>query len=86
MPKYNLLIKPEVRKKLQKIPEEAKRRIELSLDKLIFAPRPHNNYKKLKGRTGYRVRVGDYRITYDIDDDKFIVYVLKVGHRKDIYK
>ena len=52
---------------------------------LAFNPRPQG-YKKLKGEDAYRIRVGDYRIIYEIEDDKIIVTVVSVGHRKDIYK
>ena len=48
-------------------------------------PRPYG-YKKLKGEEAYRIRVGDYRIIYEIDNDKIIVTVVSVGHRKEIYK
>jgi mRNA interferase RelE/StbE len=43
-------------------------------------------YKKLKGRDGYRVRVGNYRIIYDIFDSELIVDIITLGHRKDIYE
>jgi mRNA interferase RelE/StbE len=48
-------------------------------------PRP-NGYRKLKGRPGYRLRVADYRIIYDIIDNDLIVNVINIGHRKDIYE
>jgi mRNA interferase RelE/StbE len=48
-------------------------------------PRPQG-YKKLKGRDGYRVRVGNYRIIYDIFDSELIVDIITLGHRKDIYE
>lgn len=42
--------------------------------------------KKLVGRQGWRIRVGDYRIVYEIDDEQRVVNVLHIGHRKDIYR
>ena len=48
-------------------------------------PRPHG-YKKLKGRNGYRIRVADYRIIYDIYDNVLLVDVINLGHRRDIYE
>lgn len=48
-------------------------------------PRP-NGYKKLKGREGYRIRIGNYRVIYDIIDNKLIIDVISLGHRKDIYR
>ncbi|WP_223682274.1 type II toxin-antitoxin system RelE family toxin [Flavobacterium hibisci] len=48
-------------------------------------PRPQG-YKKLKGRPGYRIRVGDYRVIYEIFDDVLLIDVIDLGHRKDIYE
>ncbi len=48
-------------------------------------PRPVG-YKKLKGRSGFRVRVGNYRIIYEIVEDELIIDVITLGHRKDIYE
>lgn len=63
--------------------------ITLILKKLFYNladnPRP-NGYKKLKGRDGYRIRVADYRIIYDIFDDILLVEVIDLRHRKDIYE
>ena len=55
------------------------------IDNLGENPRP-NGYKKLTGRDGYRVRVGSYRIIYDIFDTKLIIEIVNVGSRGDIYK
>ena len=57
----------------------------LSIRNLIVKnPRP-SGYLKLKGRDGYIIRVGDYRIIYEIIDNLLIVNVIELGHRKDIY-
>lgn len=55
------------------------------IDNLGENPRP-NGYKKLTGRDGYRIRVGSYRIIYDIFDTKLIIEIVNVGSRGDIYK
>jgi mRNA interferase RelE/StbE len=52
---------------------------------LIDNPRPHG-VKKLKGRDGYRIRVGNYRIIYEVYDDQLIIDIIAIGHRKDIYE
>jgi mRNA interferase RelE/StbE len=52
---------------------------------LAINPRPQG-YKKLKGRDSYRIRIGDYRVLYDIFDNKLIIDVITLGHRKDIYE
>ena len=59
--------------------------IKAAIADLADNPRPYG-YKKLKGEDAYRIRVGDYRVIYEINDDKIIVTVVMVGHRKDIYK
>ena len=56
-----------------------------AIAELADNPRPHG-YKKLKGEDAYRIRVGDYRIIYEIEDNIILVTVVSVGHRKDVYK
>ncbi len=48
-------------------------------------PRPQG-YKKLKGRQGFRVRIGDYRIIYNINDNILTVFILAIGNRRDVYE
>jgi mRNA interferase RelE/StbE len=73
-------------KQLKKIPSELQERIQIKIDDLATEPRP-NGVKKLKGKeNAYRIRVGDYRVIYDIFDDILVVNVVEVGHRKNIYK
>jgi mRNA interferase RelE/StbE len=59
--------------------------IRVAISRLAENPRPQG-YIKLKGEEAYRIRVGDYRIIYEINDDKITVIVVAVGHRKYIYK
>ncbi|WP_414518967.1 type II toxin-antitoxin system RelE family toxin [Nostoc sp. PCC 9305] len=60
--------------------------MQIKIDDLATEPRP-NGVKKLKGKeNAYRIRIGDYRIIYDIFDDLLVVNVVEVGHRKNIYK
>ncbi len=59
--------------------------IKTAIYSLAANPRPHG-CKKLKGRDGYRIRVGDYRIIYNIFDNILTVDVVALGHRKDIYE
>ncbi|MEH2401797.1 type II toxin-antitoxin system RelE family toxin [Nostoc sp.] len=73
-------------KQLKKIPSELQERIQIKIDDLATEPRP-NGVKKLKGKeNAYRIRVGDYRVIYDIFDYLLVVNVVEVGHRKNIYK
>jgi mRNA interferase RelE/StbE len=82
---YNILIKKKAEKQLAVLPLDIADRIALAIDELATNPRPANN-KKLQGYTNvYRVRVGNYRIIYSIEDAVLTVEVIKIGHRKDVY-
>ena len=82
---FNVTLKKQVVKVLEKINEPYYSKIKESIYNLADNPRPVG-YKKLKGRAGYRIRVADYRIIYDIFDDILLVNVVDLGHRKDIYE
>ncbi|MEO0537068.1 MAG: type II toxin-antitoxin system RelE/ParE family toxin [Cyanobacteria bacterium P01_A01_bin.123] len=83
---YQVVFKPAAQRQLKKLtPVVQKRLIEL-IESLTDEPRPPN-CKKLKGRLDqYRLRSGDYRIIYSINDTTLIVKVIKLGHRRDIYE
>ncbi len=83
---YKVKILRGALKQLKKIPSEIQERIQIKIDDLATEPR-QNGVKKLKGKeNAYRIRVGDYRVIYDIFDDLLVVNVVEVGHRKNIYK
>jgi len=82
---YQLTIKPKAIKALEKINDPDYSIIKTAIYNLAYNPRPHG-CKKLKGRDGYRIRVGDYRIIYNIFDKILTVDVINPGHRKDIYE
>lgn len=82
---YQVTIRPRAAKTLEKINDPVYSSIKKAIFSLGDDPRPHG-YKKLKGRDGYRIRVGDYRIIYDIFDNILTVDVVALGHRKDIYE
>lgn len=81
---YEIEIKPKAIKSLVKISEPFYSAIKKSIYSLSENPRPQG-CKKLKGRTGYRIRVGNYRIIYEIFDEILLIDVIDLGHRKDIY-
>ncbi len=81
---YKVTLKKRALKVLEDINEPYYSKIKEAIYSLADNPRPHG-YIKLKGRDGYRVRIGNYRIIYDIFDDILIVDVIDLGHRKDIY-
>lgn len=85
MAAYELLLRPSVEKDLKKIPATDLRKILARIEALREDPRPPGCVK-LSGEEYYRVRQGNYRIVYEIEDDKLIVIVVKVGHRRDIYR
>ena len=85
MATYTITIERSARKSLDRIERPTRRRIESTIDELATDPRPHG-YTKLTAIDAYRLRVGDYRIVYTIDDTIKIVDVTHIGHRSSIYK
>ena len=82
---FSVTLMPRAMKALEKINEPYYSNLKSAIFSLAENPRP-NGYRKLKGRPGYRLRVADYRIIYDIIDNDLIVNVITIGHRKDIYE
>ena len=82
---YSLNFSREALKELERINEPFYSKIKQAIISLTSNPRPQG-YKKLKDRNGYRIRVGNYRVIYDIFDGELIVDVITLGHRKDIYE
>lgn len=82
---YSLSFSKQALKELEKINEPYYSTIKQAITNLTINPRPQG-CKKLKGRTGYRIRVADYRIIYEIFDEILLVEVIDLGHRKDIYR
>jgi mRNA interferase RelE/StbE len=85
MAAYKVLFKASVEKDFTTIPKKDLRKILKRIEGLAENPRP-SGYEKLTGQERYRLRQGRYRIVYSIQDDKLTVWVVKVGHRKDIYR
>ncbi|MEO1209165.1 MAG: type II toxin-antitoxin system RelE/ParE family toxin [Cyanobacteria bacterium J06638_20] len=83
---YQILILPAAQRQLKKLPATFQQALVTRIEYLAENPRPAN-CKKLKGRQNqYRIRVGDYRIIYSIEDARLAVRVIKVGHRRDVYE
>jgi mRNA interferase RelE/StbE len=83
---YEVLIKPAAQRQLKKLPRAAQVDLIALIERLTQDPRPPG-CKKLKGRQNqYRVRLGDYRIIYSVEDMALVVRIIKVGHRRDIYE
>ena len=85
MAKYNLTIKKSAGKELQDIPKKNLLKIIKHIQSLAENPRPAGS-QRLSAREQYRIRQSDYRIIYSIDDKDFVVDVVKIGHRREIYQ
>jgi mRNA interferase RelE/StbE len=84
MPKYTVSLTKRAEKQLDKLSENVATPILRAIGALADNPRPHG-YKKLKGRDGYRIRIGNYRVIYAIIDRILVVEVINIGDRKNIY-
>lgn len=82
---YKIYFRESVEKDLRSIPKKDVRKILLRIQSLAVDPRPQG-HEKLTGQERYRIRQGQYRILYSIQDAACTVWVVKVGHRKDIYR
>ena len=82
---YRVIVKQSVSKDLKKIQKKDVKRILTAIQSLAENPRPPQA-KKLSGQDRYRLRQGNYRILYTIEDDRLIVCVVKVGDRRDVYR
>ena len=82
---YTVLILPSAQKQLSKLPNAIATRIEDKLLELEQDPRPPG-CKKLRGRDAWRIRIGDYRVIYEINDGRLIVTVITIGHRREVYE
>lgn len=81
---YELVYSPGALKALEKLDKNIQKRILTALERLRIRPESCD-IKKLVGMNGFRFRVGDYRIIFDIEQEKLQILVLKMGHRKNIY-
>ena len=85
MASYKIVIKPSAVKELSKLPKKELRKVSEKIQSLAEDPRPMG-CQKLSGQERYRIRQGDYRIVYSIEDEIKIVRVVKVGHRREVYR
>lgn len=83
---YEIEVLPAATRALKKVDERAAARIVDAIDSLADDPRPHG-VKKLEGvKDLYRTRVGQYRIIYQIHDERLLIVVVTLGHRRDVYR
>ena len=82
---YALLIERRAQRSLSRIAVQDRERISDAIRRLAEEPRPHG-VKKLSGRDAWRIRVGDYRILYEIHNERLLILVIDIGHRREIYR
>jgi mRNA interferase RelE/StbE len=82
---YRVLFKPSAAKEFEALPRTDRRRIATKILSLAENPRPPG-HEKLSGSEAYRIRQGDYRVIYLIQDQELLVFVMKVGHRREVYR
>lgn len=81
---YTVQLLPVAARAIRKLPPEAKRRVQAAIELLAEEPRPPAA-KKLVARPEWRVRTGDYRVLYRIDDQVLTIVIVNAGHRREIY-
>jgi mRNA interferase RelE/StbE len=85
MAAYKIFFKKSIEKDFESIPKKDLKRILVRIKMLAQDPRPSGS-EKLTGQERYRIRQGRYRIVYSIQDNELIVWIVKVGHQKDVYR
>jgi mRNA interferase RelE/StbE len=83
--RYRAEVRPAALRALRKLEAKVRPRIEGAIALLAEDPRPPAS-RPLKGSLGYRVRVGDYRIIYTVQDDVLLIVVVTLAHRRDVYR
>ena len=82
---YRLAIKPSAGKELERLEDTTLRRIDAAILKLAENPRPQGS-KKLTGVPLYRLRIGTYRVIYEVDDLKSLITIVTIAHRREAYR
>lgn len=85
MTPYRVVIKRSATKEIERLPVEARARVVDAIGALASEPRPRG-CEKLSAQERYRIRVGDHRVVYSVADETVTVVVVKVGHRRDVYR
>lgn len=84
MSRYRIEVRPAATRALRKLDPDVRPRIQAAIALLAEDSRPPSS-RRLRGRDGYRVRVGAYRVLYTVADDVLLVVVVSLGHRRDVY-
>ncbi len=83
---YRVTLSPMAARQLRKLDVQARRRIQAALELLAEQPRPPSATRLVGSAGEWRVRTGDYRIVYEIEDDHLLILVLRLGHRREVYE
>ncbi|MEO7714333.1 MAG: type II toxin-antitoxin system RelE/ParE family toxin [Gemmatimonadaceae bacterium] len=83
---YHISIDPAAVRELKKLPAKVRQALASAIDALADDPRPDGARKLSGSRSSYRIRVGDYRVLYRITDKELLILVVKVAHRRDVYR
>lgn len=83
---YEVSLTPAAARQLRKFDPQVRRRVQAAIELLATEPRPPAATQLVGGNGEWRVRTGDYRIVYEIVDERLLVLVLTVGHRREIYQ
>jgi mRNA interferase RelE/StbE len=84
--RYSVFISSAARKAIGKLPAPIRTRVDRAIVALGDNPRPHGCVKLAGTANGWRIRVSDWRILYTIEDDRLVVLVVEVGHRRGVYR
>lgn len=82
---YRVFIKRSAERELRDLPGRDRLRLARRIQDLSQRPRP-NGCEKLSGQDAYRIRQGDYRIIYTVDDEQRVIQIYKIGHRREVYR
>jgi mRNA interferase RelE/StbE len=84
--RYTVHFKPSAARAFDRLPTDAKKRVAVAIDDLTTHPRPRGAVKLAGEEDLFRIRAGDYRVIYQIRDRELLVLVVRVGHRRDVYR
>ena len=85
MDSYKIFFRRSVIKELKNVPKKDLQRIMKRIEKLALNPRPHG-CEKISGQDRFRIRQGNYRIVYSIQENELTVWIVKIGHRREVYR
>ncbi len=83
---YRLEIAAIAKRQFKQLPDDVQSRLRAKIESLASCPRPHGSRKLIGYQDVYRIRAGRYRVIYSVDDEKVIVLILKLGHRRGVYR